>query len=73
MPACPPLQALVRYRGMVQDMPSPEYYVGEFQRSDGTWQSTKYRDEVGFALYPASHQAPHLRSVVWRVAERYAQ
>ena len=42
---------LVRYRGMVQDMWNPEYFVGAFQEAsaDGQshrWRSGKYRDEV---------------------------
>ncbi len=28
-------------------MLNPEYYVGEYQRPDGTWQTAKYADQVG--------------------------
>lgn len=31
----------------VADMLNPEYYVGEFQRADGTWATAKYADQVG--------------------------
>jgi hypothetical protein len=31
-------------------MPNPEYYVGEFRRADGSWQSSRYQDELDAAL-----------------------
>ena len=41
------LARLYALQAQVQDMPSPEYYVGEFQRADGSWRSTKYCDQAG--------------------------
>ncbi|KAK9804871.1 hypothetical protein WJX72_009431 [[Myrmecia] bisecta] len=41
-----PNRSLVCFRGMVQDMLDPEYYVGAFQRTDGSWQTTKYADVI---------------------------
>lgn len=38
---------LVRFRGLVQDMYEPEYYVGAYLRSDGTWITTKYGEHQG--------------------------
>lgn len=34
----------------VQDMLNPEYYVGEYQRADGSWQTCRYSDELDEAL-----------------------
>ncbi|KAL4442708.1 hypothetical protein ABPG77_006702 [Micractinium sp. CCAP 211/92] len=45
-----PNQCLVRFRGMVADMLNPEYYVGEFQRADGSWATAKYADQLEEAL-----------------------
>eukprot|EP00887_Chlorella_sp_A99_P007055 scaffold2.g7055.t1 len=41
-----PNQSLVRYRGMVADMLNPEYFVGEYRRADGSWQTAKYQDQL---------------------------
>eukprot|EP00658_Telonema_sp_P-2_P036757 TRINITY_DN2651_c0_g1_i4.p1 TRINITY_DN2651_c0_g1~~TRINITY_DN2651_c0_g1_i4.p1 ORF type:complete len:600 (+),score=153.92 TRINITY_DN2651_c0_g1_i4:265-2064(+) len=46
-----PARALVRYRGMVQDMLNPEFFLGAFQErmADGQsprWRSGLYRDSV---------------------------
>ena len=38
---------LVRFRGLVQDMYEPEYYVGAYIGSDGTWLTTKYGEHQG--------------------------
>eukprot|EP00798_Chlamydomonas_sp_ICE-L_P004636 gene4636-14832_t len=39
-----PNNSLVRFRGVVQDMMTPEYYAGAAQRADGTWCTSKYND-----------------------------
>lgn len=33
-------------RPQVQDMPNPEYYVSQFRRADGNWQTSRYQDEL---------------------------
>ena len=41
--------ALVRFRGLVQDMYEPEYYVGAYERANGdekTWVTTKYAEST---------------------------
>jgi len=38
---------LVRFRGLVQDMYEPEYYVGAFTANDGSWVTTKYEEHQG--------------------------
>ncbi|EFN53539.1 hypothetical protein CHLNCDRAFT_136659 [Chlorella variabilis] len=45
-----PNQCLVRFRGIVQDMLNPEYYVGEYRRPDGSWATAKYADQLAEPL-----------------------
>lgn len=38
----------------IQDMLNPEYYVGEYRRSDGSWQTAKYHDELDEVIRPGT-------------------
>lgn len=46
-----PSNTLVRFRGMVQDMLNPEYYVGEYKDQYGVWHTTKYSDVLDDSIY----------------------
>lgn len=45
----------------VQDMLNPEYYLGEFQRADGSWATAKFADQVCRCWRGASAAAKLLR------------
>lgn len=41
-----PNNSLVRYKGMVQDILNPEYFIGAYRDMMGRWHTTKYSDDI---------------------------
>ena len=67
-PARVPAGTLVRFRGLVQDVLDPEYYVGAFQAAPGGgWESTKFRDHAERPLPEAGATAVWERRPVFCV------
>ena len=52
----------------VQDTLDPQYYIGAFQRPDGSWRTTKYMDSLAEPIEAGAKQSIWERRPVYCVA-----